>query len=343
MLLFDLRSSSFHRRPTSRAFALRFSVLGVLGVLGCGGGAAPTGSGGASTTVTGGTAGSTTGSGGSAGGSSTSSSATGGSGGTGGTGQSCIDQGHTVGERFAVGDDCNFCDCLSDGSTACTQRACQGTLPGCTYAGQDHAYAERFPATDGCNECVCAASGLACTRRPCSSADEGAILVESLDTPCGPDASFTAQAVLDGLPVSDVDAPFLYQKSGPLYPETLPDTTVRFRIVYDGGFAVCRIPAPGQEAFDIEVMVEWITKDGSFDEGFHTYLRRNAGGFVDAWFIAASAPPGGLDGTYNPACLDPNGMVFGATIDADGTATGSVSKVCETDILLEVATWSHGP
>jgi hypothetical protein len=90
-------------------------------------------------------------------------------------------------------------------------------------------------------------------------------------------------------------------------------------------------------------MVEWITKDGSFDEGFHTYLRRDAGGFVDAWFVLASAPPGGLDGTYEPACLDASGFTFDATINADGTATGRASKVCEADILLDVATWSYGP
>ena len=90
--------------------------------------------------------------------------------------------------------------------------------------------------------------------------------------------------------------------------ETLADTTVRVRVVYDGGFAVCRIPNPGQEAFDIEVVVEWITEDGSFDEGFHTYLRRNAGGFTDAWYLMMSAPPNGLDGSFDPACLDANGF-----------------------------------
>jgi hypothetical protein len=248
-----------------------------------------------------------------------------------------------AGERFPAGDNCNFCDCHADGTTSCSDRACKGKLSGCTYDGQDHAYAETFPATDGCNECVCAASGLACTRRACATSDEGAILVESLDTPCGPDATFTAKAVLDGLPVDDIEAPFLYETNRPLYPETLPDTKVRFRVVYDGGFAVCRIPAPGQEAFDIEVLVEWITADGSFDEGFHTYLRRNAGGFVDAWFVLASAPPGGLDGTYNPACLDPYGFSFDATINADGTAMGRASKICETDILLDIGTWSYGP
>lgn len=318
---------------------------GVLAAPGCGSTADPTGSGGsAGGTATGtggtGTTGSTTGSAGSGGSTPTTSSSSG----TGGTGvQSCIAAGHVAGERYSVGDDCNFCDCHADGTTACTSRQCQGSAQGCDYAGQAHAYAERFPATDGCNECVCAASGLACTRRPCASSDEGAILVESLDTPCGPDTSFTANAVLEGLPVSDLEVPYLYKKNGPLYPETLPDTKVRFRIVYDGGFAVCRIPSPGQEAFDIEVMVEWITADGAFDEGFHTYLRRDAGGFVDAWYIAAGVPAGGLDGIYNPACLDPNGFSFGATINGDGTAAGSVGKTCETDIQLAVASWSYGP
>lgn len=328
-----------------RRFALvdaRFFAvgLGLLVASGCANEPAPVGVGGAGGSGgTGGATSSTTGSGGSGGVMSTSSSAAGG-----GTGSpSCIDQGHVAGERFAVGDDCNFCDCHADGSTSCSARTCKGTMGGCTYDGVDHAYAERFAATDKCNECVCAASGLACTRRPCSTAEEGAILVESLDTPCGPDSTFTAQSVLDGLPVSDLEAPFLYVKNGPLYPETLPDTKVRFRLAYDGGFAVCRIPAAGQEAFDIEVMVEWITADGSFDEGFHTYLRRNAGGFVDAWLLAASAPPGGLDGTFNPACLDPNGFAFSATINADGTAEGYAAKTCETDIMLSVATWSYVP
>jgi hypothetical protein len=333
-------SPRFHAFLASCLFALAGSGLAASG---CGGDPDTVGTGGTSgstATGSGGATSSTTGSGGS-GGASTTSSSGGGSGGA--APSNCIEQGHTAGERYAVGDDCNFCDCLADGSTSCTQRSCKGTMPGCTYAGQEHAYAERFPASDGCNECVCAASGLACTRRSCATSEEGAILVESLDTPCGPDTTFTAHAVLDGLPVTDLEAPFLYKKNGPLYPETLPDTKVRFRVVYDGGFAVCRIPAPGQEAFDIEVMVEWITADGAFDEGFHTYLRRNAGGFVDAWFVATAAPPGGLDGTFNPACFDPNGFSFGATINADGTAEGNTTKTCETDIVLTVGSWSYGP
>lgn len=244
-------------------------------------------------------------------------------------------------ERYPVGDDCNFCECNADGTTTCTTRTCPAKMGGCDYGGQAHAYAERFPATDGCNECVCAASGLACTRRPCTTAEEGAILVESLDTPCGPDMTFTAKAVLDGLPVSDIVAPFVYDHASPKYPETLPDTVSRVRIVYDGGFAVCRIPAPGQEAFDIEVLVEWMTADGSFDEGFHTYLRRNAGGFTDAWYLAIGAPKGGLDGTFDPSCFDDNGFGFDATIDANGTADGHVQKLCETDLLLNVGGFAY--
>lgn len=277
---------------------------------------------------------------GGAGGDSPSAGGSGGSGGSGG-GTSCIADGHVAGERYSLGDDCNFCDCNADGSTSCTDRSCLGSAGGCSYDGVDYAYAERFPATDACNECVCAASGLACTRRPACKSDEGAILVESLDTPCGPDSEFTAKAVLDGLPVDDLEAPFEYMTDGPLYPEILSDTTVRVRVVYDGGFAVCRIPSPGQEAFDIEVVVEWITADGSFNEGFHTYLRRNAGGFTDEWSVAMGAPKDGLDGTFNPACLDPNGFGFAATFDADGTVGGHVEKICETDILLTVGSFLY--
>ncbi|MFO0615460.1 MAG: hypothetical protein U0414_22900 [Polyangiaceae bacterium] len=273
------------------------------------------------------------------------SSGTGGSGSTSASsssgGPSCLDAGHAAGDRYPVGDDCNFCECNADGTTTCTSRTCPSLTPGCTYAGMNHAYAEHFPSTDACNDCVCAASGLACTRRPCTTVEEGAILVESLDTPCGSDPNFTAKAVLAGLPVSDVSAPFPYDKTDPKYPETLPETTVRVRVVYDGGFAVCRIPAPGQEAFDIEVLAEWITKDGSFDEGFHTYLRRNAGGFTNAWYLAMSAPKGGLDGTFDPNCFDDNGFSFDATFDASGTVDGSVYKTCETDFGVHTGSFHY--
>ena len=128
---------------------------------------------------------------------------------------------------------------------------------------------------------MCAASGLACTRRSCPGAlEEGAILAVSLSEQCGDDPTFTAQSVLDDLPFDDLTMPFLYDRARALYPETLPDTTIRLRIVYDGGFAACRIPMPGQEAWDIEVVLEFITADGAFDEGFHAYLRRNHSGFV---------------------------------------------------------------
>lgn len=259
------------------------------------------------------------------------------------SGFGCIADGHAAGERYPVGDDCNFCECNADGSATCTQRTCPSKMGGCTYAGVDHAYAEHFPSSDGCNDCVCAASGLACTRKPCTTVEEGAILVESLDTPCGPDPKFTANAVLDGLPVSDMIAPFTYDKTGPKYPETLPDTVSRVRIVYDGGFAVCRIPAPGQEAFDIEVLVEWITADGSFDEGFHTYLRRNAGGFTDAWYLAMGRAKGALDGSFDPNCFDDYGFGFDVAVDANGTAQGNIQKLCETDLLLHVGSFSYPP
>ena len=321
-------------------FALGF----VAAISGCGDDSSPSdasssSTGGAPSAGGGGAGGTGAQAGGGAGGTGAS-SATGGAGGTGG-GANCLDDGYVAGERYSLGDNCNFCDCNADGSSSCTNRSCDSSAGGCSYNGVDHAYAERFPSTDACNECVCAASGLACTRRECTTKEEGAILVESLDTPCGDDPTFTAQAVLDGLPVSDFEAPFAYQTDGSLYPESLPDTTVRFRVVYDGGFAVCRIPNPGQEAFDIEVLAEWITADGAFDEGFHTYLRRNAGGFTDAWYMAMSAPANGLDGSYNPACFDPNGFGFSVNFDATGVVDGSVSKICEADILLTVGSFLY--
>lgn len=323
-------------RPST--LPLLLFALGLTATSACGDdGPSPTGGAGASG------GGATTGGTGGAGGGGMSGSTGGmapGGGGVGGGPASCL-AAHAAGDRYAVGDDCNFCDCNADGTSTCTARTCPAQPGGCEYDGASHAYAERFPSSDGCNECTCAASGLACTRRACTVVEEGAILVESLDTPCGSDPAFTANAVLSGLPFDDLVAPFAYNTSGTPYPETLPDTTARVRIVYDGGFAVCRIPAPGQEAFDIEVVVEWITADGAFDEGFHTYLRRNAGGFVDAWYVAVGAPPSGLDGTYAPSCLDPNGFSFDATIYADQTADGHVYKVCETDLLLQVGALTY--
>jgi hypothetical protein len=176
---------------------------------------------------------------------------------------SCVDLGEPVGERIPVGDDCNFCTCNADGSRTCSERTCQVSGNTCEYDGVTHAYGERFPSTDDCNECVCAASGLACTRRDCEGTEleEGAILLETLDEPCG-DAAFTAQAMLDELPYATGTAPFLYGRERPPehYPEWLPDSEVTWRVGYDGGFAVCRIPNEGQESIDLEVIVpvgEW--------------------------------------------------------------------------------------
>ncbi|MBX3271312.1 MAG: hypothetical protein KF729_13690 [Sandaracinaceae bacterium] len=258
-------------------------------------------------------------------------------------GGSCLDE-HVAGERFSRGDGCNFCECRADGTTACTARACRGTTSPCDYDGATRRYGERFPSTDGCNECVCAASGLACTRRPaCGATDEGAILLESMTAQCGDDPAFTGAAVLAGLPVDDLVADFAYERDRALYPETRADSRVRVRVVYEGGFVVCRVPMPTQPAIDMEIVLEWISEDGAFDEAFHTYLRRNDFGFVDAWLSFASAPVGGLDGAYDPACLDPRGFSFFAQFDAEGTAHGTVGKVCESDILLDVARFDYAP
>jgi hypothetical protein len=254
---------------------------------------------------------------------------------------SCLDQGLTAGQRYSVSDNCNFCECCADGTTACTTRVCSDADFECEYDGTTHAYGDIFPATDGCIHCSCGASGLACTRRACTVGDgEGAILVESLDTECGV-AGFTAQSVLDTLPLDDITTAFHYAH-GAIYPEPYPDTTVRFRIVYKRGIAVCRIPSPGQEAFDLEVVLELITGDGTFDEGFHAYLRRDANHmFVNAWNMATSAHA--INGTHQPACPDFRGYGFAADVDIDGTAHGSLFKVCEIDIALDVATWSYPP
>jgi hypothetical protein len=253
-----------------------------------------------------------------------------------------LDEGHAAGERYSLRDHCNFCDCLADGSSACTNRTCPAKGPGCTYDGVARAYAERFPSTDGVNECVCAASGLACTRRDSNLPEEGAILLESMNEPCGHDMTFTGATVLSNMPTRDFSGAFPYNHVG-IYPESRPDTTMRVRVVYEGGFVVCRIPDPSQPAIDMEVVVEWIGEDGVFDEGHHTYLRRNNFGFVDAWLTNSATPHGALDGTYTPNCLDPNGLSFSAQVNADGTADGSIMKVCETDFMVPVGSVSFTP
>lgn len=242
------------------------------------------------------------------------------------------------GDRFAKGDHCNACECGTDGAATCTKRECRNDKPSCDYGEATYAYGERFAADDRCNECVCAASGLACTRRCSGLPEEGAILVEDLDEPCGETLSFTARSVLNELPSDDITGPFLYNRAGTLYPETRPDTSGRLRIQYEGGFIVCRLPMIEQPAFDIEVSIEWMTGDGAFDEGAHTYLRKNGFGFVDAWYVVGSWPHGGLDGEYDSTCLDPRGYSLSGQVDRDGTTAVLVFKTCETDIGLEVGT-----
>lgn len=253
--------------------------------------------------------------------------------------------GHPVGERYSAGDACNFCECRSDGSTVCTNRVCAESIGGCTYNGTAHGYGERFPSSSGCNECVCAASGLACTTRAgCALEADSAILLESADAHCGDDLDFTPAQVLTTLPVADFTAPFLYDRARPanLYPESLPDTEVRVRLVFEGGFMVCRLPSPDQPALDLQITVEWITADGALNEGFPAYLRRNNFGFLDAWLMAASQPLGGLHGSYSPNCaLDPGGYSFETQVEPDGHATGSMHRVCETDLALTVGTFDR--
>lgn len=250
-------------------------------------------------------------------------------------GPSCLDE-YDVGDEIVAADHCNVCTCGADGRFACTERVCPETADGsCEYAGTTHAYGERFPATDDCNECVCAASGLACTRRACSEAEEGAILLEALDQPCGREG-FTAQSVLQDIPFMEIDAPFVYERDRDFYPETRADTTLRLSLHYVGGFLVCRIPSETQVAMDIEIAARWRTADGAFDEVLHAYLRRNDFGFVDSWTTVASRRPDALVGDYTPDCLDPGSLAFAAEIGRDESASATVSKTCETDIGLGV-------
>src|SRR5689334_16539690 len=96
------------------AFGLFALCGGGIAASGCGGDPDPAvigGTGGSTATGSGGATSSSTGSGGAGGASTTSSS-----GGGGAAPASCIEQGHTAGERFAVGDHCNFCDCHADGT-----------------------------------------------------------------------------------------------------------------------------------------------------------------------------------------------------------------------------------
>lgn len=247
------------------------------------------------------------------------------------------------GERVYMDDGCNFCECTDAGLDSCTERVCSPISDGCEYDGMSYAYAEQFDATDDCNLCVCAASGLACTRREACDPefDEGAILLESLDAPCGPFDDFTAESVLTGLAPWERTGPLEYENEGALYPETLSNTTMTVRVTFPAeGYIVCRIPMAGQEALDLEAVLEWQSEDGAFDEGQHTYIRRNYGGFLDAFTSVSALNPDELTGTYSPACPAAGGVSIAPRWNDTGDAESVVSKVCEVDIGLSVAQWT---
>ncbi len=248
---------------------------------------------------------------------------------------------HTAGEHYPLGDRCNFCDCSAAGVETCTTRTCAPPFTTCDFEGTDYDYGQTFDLGDGCNECVCAASGIACTRRECAGArEEGAILLEDLNESCGDRAGFTAGNVLAEMPFDTIDAPFLYERMRETYPETRADTTISLRIAYAGGFAVCRLEAADRAAIDMEVVLEWQTADGAFDEGLHAYLRKNDFGFLDAWFVQSTLPLASIEGTYTPGCSLPRDLSFSAQIERMGpAASGSVGKTCEGDIGLTVGTF----
>jgi len=76
-----------------------------------------------------------------------------------------------VGESFPSSDGCNTCNCVSNGRTICTLRACvldAGVADGCDYNGAHHDVGASFPSDDGCNTCSCSEAGnVACTKRAC--------------------------------------------------------------------------------------------------------------------------------------------------------------------------------
>lgn len=257
-------------------------------------------------------------------------------------GPSCLDA-HAAGERYSAGDGCNFCVCGADGAATCTARTCPPVIGECMdAAGGSHPAGARFLATDGCNECVCAYSGLACTRRAsCPALDEGAIWLESPDASCGDFPAFTARSVIDGIPFTSFELPFLYDRARPSFPETSPDSTVRFRFDAQDGIAVC-LGMPTHPIIDVEATAEWVTEDGAFDEGFRTVVRRYGNTtFVDAWHVNATAPRDGLNGTYTYSCLDRGDYGFTTSIHADGSVMGMITKTCESDISVAVGTFER--
>lgn len=181
-----------------------------------------------------------------------------------------------------------------------------------------HAAGDRFLAGDGCNTCVCQADGaLACTERVCPLDRNG----------CSYDDAEHGYG--ERFPSTDGCNGCVCAASG------LACT----RRSCDGAFEEGAIPSPGQEVFDIEVVLEQTTADGAFDEGIRTYLRRNAGGFTNVWTTVAAVGVAELNGSYDPRCLDPRGFTFTATFDADGSASGAISKICETDLTFTVGAW----
>ena len=89
----------------------------------------------------------------------------------------------------------------------------------------------------------------------------------------------------------------------------------------------------------MEVVLEWQTADGAFDEGIHAYLRKNDFGFLDAWLVQSILPLASVEGTYTPSCPMPRALAFSAQIERTGAAGGSVNKTCEGDIGLTVGTF----
>ena len=273
------------------------------------------------------------------------SGSTGGSESSGGTGSSstgtaaCADEG----ARVYQGDGCNFCTCEGGELVDCSDRECEPISDGCTYDGTTYAYAERFDSTDECNECVCAASGLACTRREdCENGnEEGAILLEDDLTLCGDVKDFNGALVRDGLEPLSRTGPLDYDETSPLYPDDFPTTDMTLTIAFpEDGYVVCRIPSAGQEALDLEAVIEWQTDDGRFDEGQHTYVRRNARGFLLATTSVMSFSPEGIHGSYSPDCPDAGSIGLGPRWNFDGTAESTINKTCEVDIGLSVGNWT---
>jgi hypothetical protein len=73
------------------------------------------------------------------------------------------------GTPSATKDGCNTCTCQQDGSSACTEKACEPpSNKGCDYKGKHYDAGDSFPSDDGCNTCNCSDNGaVGCTKRAC--------------------------------------------------------------------------------------------------------------------------------------------------------------------------------